>query len=411
MSRSALRIGLLGHGTVGRAFERLLADRAERVAELTGRVPEISGVLTTTSGRFDQILEHSDLIVELIGGVEPAHDYVRRALEAGRDVVTGNKQLLSRHGEELWQLARERGLALGFEAAVAGVVPVIRVLRESLAGTRIERIHGIVNGTTNFILSEMTRSSCSYETALAEAQRLGYAESDPTDDVGGADAAAKMAILARLAFDTPVRIDDVRYEGIEQITPDDIAYARELGLALKLIGTAERLPDGISVRVHPAYLYARHPLASVGGSFNAVTVEAEAITEITMSGPGAGGTQSASAVLGDVIAAVSPGRRSAAPMTEPVPVPFVEDVVSAFYLHMEVADRPGVLAQIAQHLGEQGASIKSVVQRGLGENAQLVMVIHPLLESLLRAAIEQIGELDAIRSLPRAIRVIDEEFE
>jgi homoserine dehydrogenase len=411
VSRSALRIGLLGHGTVGRAFERLLADRAERVAELTGRVPEISGVLTTTSGRFDQILEHSDLIVELIGGVEPAHDYVRRALEAGRDVVTGNKQLLSRHGEELWQLARERGLALGFEAAVAGVVPVIRVLRESLAGTRIERIHGIVNGTTNFILSEMTRSSCSYETALAEAQRLGYAESDPTDDVGGADAAAKMAILARLAFDTPVRIDDVRYEGIEQITPDDIAYARELGLALKLIGTAERLPDGISVRVHPAYLYARHPLASVGGSFNAVTVEAEAITEITMSGPGAGGTQSASAVLGDVIAAVSPGRRSAAPMTEPVPVPFVEDVVSAFYLHMEVADRPGVLAQIAQHLGEQGASIKSVVQRGLGENAQLVMVIHPLLESLLRAAIEQIGELDAIRSLPRAIRVIDEEFE
>jgi homoserine dehydrogenase len=412
VSRSALRIGLLGHGTVGRAFERLLADRAERVAELTGRVPEISGVLTTTSGEFDQILEHSDLIVELIGGVEPAHDYVRRSLEAGRDVVTGNKQLLSRHGEELWQLARERGLALGFEAAVAGVVPVIRVLRESLAGTRIERIHGIVNGTTNFILSEMTRTSCTYEIALAEAQRLGYAESDPTDDVGGADAAAKMAILARLAFDAPVSIDDVRYEGIEQITPGDIAYARDLGLALKLIGTAERLEDGISVRVHPAYLYAGHPLASVGGSFNAVTVEAEAITEITMSGPGAGGTQSASAVLGDVIAAVSPGRGGgAAPMTEPIPMPIVEDVVSAFYLHMEVADRPGVLAQIAQLLGEQGASIKSVVQRGLGENAQLVMVIHPLLESQLRAATRQIAELPAVQGLPRAIRVIDEEFE
>jgi len=254
VSQSALRIGLLGHGTVGRAFEHLLAERAERVAELTGRRPEISGVLTRSSGAFEQILESSDLIVELIGGVEPAHDYVRRSLEAGRDVVTANKQLLSRHGEELWQLARERELALGFEAAVAGVVPVIRVLRESLAGTRIERIHGIVNGTTNFILSEMTRTACSYETALAEAQRLGYAESDPSDDVGGADAAAKMAILARLAFDAPVHIDEVRYEGIEQITPDDIAYARELGLALKLIGTAERLHDGISVRVHPAYL-------------------------------------------------------------------------------------------------------------------------------------------------------------
>jgi homoserine dehydrogenase len=412
VSQSALRIGLLGHGTVGAAFEELLAVRAERVAELTGRRPEISGVLTRSSGDFEQILERSDLIVELIGGVEDARAYVRRSLEAGRDVVTANKQLLSRHGEELWQLARERELALGFEAAVAGVVPVIRVLRESLAGTRIERIHGIVNGTTNFILSEMTRTACSYETALVEAQRLGYAESDPSDDVGGADAAAKMAILARLAFDAPVHIDDVRYEGIERITPDDIAYARELGLALKLIGTAERLPEGVSVRVHPAYLYAAHPLASVGGSFNAVTVEAEAITEITMSGPGAGGPQTASAVLGDVIAAVAPGRpNGAAPMTKPVPVPIVEDVVSAFYLHMEVADRPGVLAQIAQRLGEQGASIKSVVQRGLGDNAQLVMVIHPLLESLLRVATQAIAELDAVQGLPRAIRVIDEEFE
>jgi homoserine dehydrogenase len=411
VTQNALRIGLLGHGTVGAAFERLLAERAERVTELTGRVPEISGVLTRSRGNFDEILESSDLIVELIGGAGAALDYVRRSLEADRDVVTANKQLLSRHGEELWELARERGRSLGFEAAVAGVVPVVRVLRESLAGTRIERIHGIVNGTTNFILSEMTRASCTYETALSDAQRLGYAESDPTDDVGGADAAAKMAILARLAFDAPVHFDDVRYEGIEQITPADIAYARDLGLALKLIGTAERLSDGISVRVHPAFLYAGHPLASVGGSFNAVTVEAEAITEITMSGPGAGGTQTASAVLGDVIAAVTPGRSGAPPMPQPVALPIVEDVVSAFYLHMEVADRPGVLAQIAAHLGEQGASIKSVVQRGLGDNAQLVMVIHPLLESQLRAATAQIAELPEVHGLPRAIRVIDEEFE
>jgi homoserine dehydrogenase len=412
---STLRIGLLGHGTVGTAFEQLLAERADRVTQLTGRRPEISGVLTRSSGDFDQILENSDLIVELIGGVDDAHRYVRAALEAGKPVVTANKQLLSRHGEELWELARERGVQLGFEAAVAGVVPVIRVLRESLAATPIDRVHGIVNGTTNFILSEMTRTSCSYDVALAEAQRLGYAESDPTDDVGGADAAAKMAILARLAFDAPVSIDDVRYEGIEQITADDIAYARDLGLAIKLIGTAERLADGISVRVHPAFLYAGHPLASVNGSFNAVTVESAAITEITMSGPGAGGMQTASAVLGDIVAAVSParaaGQTTVGPVSAAVPVAFVEDIVSAFYLHLEVADRPGVLAQIAQKLGEQGASIKSVVQRGLGENAQLVMVIHPLLESHLAAAIEQIGEFEFTRSRPRAIRVIDEEFE
>jgi homoserine dehydrogenase len=412
---SALRIGLLGHGTVGTAFEQLLSERADRVAQLTGRRPEISGVLTRSSGDFQQILDGCDLIVELIGGIDDAHRYVRAALEAGKPVVTANKQLLSRHGEELWELARERGVQLGFEAAVAGVVPVIRVLRESLCATPIDRVHGIVNGTTNFILSEMTRTSCSYEIALAEAQRLGYAESDPTDDVGGADAAAKMAILARLAFDAPVSIDDVRYEGIEQITADDIAYARDLGLAIKLIGTAERLPDGISVRVYPAFLYAGHPLASVNGSFNAVTVESAAITEITMSGPGAGGTQTASAILGDVVAAVSPARASGqtavGPVSTAVPAAFVEDVVSAFYLHLEVADRPGVLAQIAQELGEQGASIRSVVQRGLGENAQLVMVIHPLLESRLAAAIEQIGAFEFTRSRPRAIRVIDEEFE
>jgi len=406
-----LPIGLLGHGTVGAAFEELLADRAAHVEGLTGRRPQIVGVLTRSRGDFDEILERSELIVELIGGVDDALSFVRRALAADRDVVTANKQLLSRHGEELWQLARERGRMLGFEAAVAGVVPVIRVLRESLAGTQVARVHGIVNGTTNFILSEMTRTGCSYEVALAQAQHLGFAEADPSEDVGGADAAAKMAILARLAFDVPVRFEDVRYEGIEQITADDIAYARELDLALKLIGTAERIGDGVSVRVHPAFLYAGHPLASVGGSFNAVTVEAPTITEITMSGPGAGGVQTASAVLADVIAAAAGGARGVGPVPAAVPAPVVEDVVSAFYLHLRVVDRPGVLAQIARCLGDEGASIKSVVQRGLGEQAQLVMVIHPLLESRLRAAIARIGELDAVQSLPRAIRVIDEEFE
>ncbi|HVC84532.1 MAG TPA: homoserine dehydrogenase [Solirubrobacteraceae bacterium] len=404
---AAFRIGLLGHGTVGSAFEQLLAERAGEVERLSGRAPEIVGVLTRSRGEFDDILDRSELIVELIGGVDAAHDYVRRSLEAGRHVVTANKQLLSRHGEELWTLAREGGVALGFEAAVAGVVPVVRVLRESLAGARIERIHGIVNGTTNFILSEMTRSGCDYQDALAEAQRLGFAEADPVDDVGGADAAAKMAILARLAFGVPVHIDDVRYEGITAITSDDIAFARELGLSLKLIGTAERLPEGISVRVHPAFLYGGHPLASVSGAFNAVTVESDAITEITMSGPGAGGSQTASAVLGDVVAAIT-GAPALAPALERLPI--VEDVMSAFYLHLEVDDRPGVLAQIAQLLGDAGASIKSVVQRGLGERAQLMMVTHPLAHSRLEIALASIARLEHVRSAPRAISVIDEEF-
>lgn len=401
------RIGLLGRGTVGGAFAALLADRADQLERLTGRRPTISGVLNRSEGSFEEILEASHLVVELIGGIDPARDYVRRALEAGRPVVTANKQLLSRHGEELWAAARERGVELGFEAAVAGVVPVIRVLRESLAGTEVHRIHGIVNGTTNFILSEMTRSGSTYAEALAEAQRLGYAEADPSEDVDGRDAAAKMAILARLAFRAPVHLDQVRYEGIEHITVDDIAYARELGLGLKLIGTAERLDGGLSVRVHPAFLYGGHPLASVSGPFNAVTVESEAITEITMSGPGAGGPQTASAVLGDVVSAMT---RSVAGMPEAEKLPMVDDVKSAFYLHMDVADRPGVLAQVAQLLGLQGASIKSVVQHGLGDNARLVMVTHPLLESRLFAAVELIGALDFMRSKPRAIRVIDEEF-
>ena len=364
-------------------------------------------MLTRSRGDFDEILAGSDLIVELIGGVEPARDYVLRAMRAGKHVVSANKLLLSQHGEELWACAREHGVQLRFEAAVAGVVPVIRVLQESLAAAHVERIHGIVNGTTNYILTEMARGGMSYEQALAQAQELGYAEADPTDDVSGRDAAAKMAILARLAFDTPVHLDQVRYEGIEHLTADDIAYAQQLGLGLKLIGTAERVDGGLSVRVHPAFLYGGHPLASVNGPFNAVTVESDAITEITMSGPGAGGPQTASAVLGDVISAMIP------PATTPETtqqLPIVNDVESAFYLHMEVADRPGVLAQVAELLGMQGASIKSVVQRGLGDNASLVMVLHPLLESRFYAAVQLIGQLDFMRSAPRAIRVIEEEF-
>jgi homoserine dehydrogenase len=392
---------------VGRAFAELLAERGDSIGAVVGARPELSGVLTRSRGSFEDILENSDLIVELMGGLEPAREYVLRAMAAGRHVVSANKQLLSQHGEELWAAAREHGVQLRFEGAVAGVVPVIRVLQETLAGSYVERLHGIVNGTTNYILSEMARSGLSYGEALGQAQELGYAEADPTEDVSGKDAAAKMAILARLAFSTPVHLDDVRYEGIEHITADDIAYAQELGLGLKLIGTAERVGEGLSVRVHPAFLYANHPLASVHGPFNAVTIEAPAITEITLSGPGAGGPQTATAVLGDVISAMIPP--ACTPETTERLV-IVADVESAFYVHMEVADRPGVLAQIAEVLGMQGASVKSVVQRGLGENARLVMVVHPMRESSFYAALQLISQLDFMRSPPRAIRVIEEEF-
>ena len=401
------RVGVLGHGTVGSAFAALLPEQAQRIERITGLRPELSGILTRREGSFEQILERSDLIVELIGGLQPARDYVLRAMRAGRHVVTANKQLLSHHGEELWEVARAEGVQLRFEAAVAGVVPVIRVIQESLAGARIDRVHGIVNGTTNFILTEMARTGETFADALAEAQRLGYAEADPSQDVDGRDAAAKMAILARLAFETPVHIDQVRYEGIEQIQPDDLEYARELGLGLKLIGTAERIGDGLSVRVHPAFLYPGHPLASVGGPFNAVTVESDTITEITMSGPGAGGPQTASAVLGDVISAMIPPASTPAAAHE---LPIVEDVLCAFYIHLEVADEPGVLAQVAQVLARHGVSVKSVVQRGLGDQARLVMVVHRVLESRFRAAMQEIAQLAVLRAPPRAIRVLEEEF-
>jgi homoserine dehydrogenase len=402
------RVGVLGRGTVGGAFATMLEARADRIARLTGLRPVLSGVLSRSSGgSFEEILAGSDLIVELIGGIEPARTYVLAAMRAGRHVVTANKQLLSQHGDELFDAARDAGVQLRFEGAVAGVVPVVRVLQESLAGARIERVHGIVNGTTNFILTEMERAGLTYAQALAQAQRLGYAEADPAEDVDGRDAAAKMAILARLAFDTPVRLDQVPYQGIEQITPDDIQYARDLGLGLKLIGTAERIDGRLSVRVHPAFLYPGHPLASIGGPFNAVTVESEEITEITMSGPGAGGPQTATAVLGDVVSAMIP------PATAPnivEPLELVDDVVSAFYLHLEVADEPGVLATVARVLADRGASVKSVVQRGLGDQARLVMVVHPVLESRFEAAMTEIASLEVLRAPPRAIRVLEEEF-
>jgi homoserine dehydrogenase len=402
-----VRIGLLGSGTVGGAFAGLLEERADAVEAASGRRPQLAGVLTRGEGDFAEILAKSELIVELIGGTEPARAYVLEALRAGRSVVTANKQLLARHGEELFDAAREARVQLRFEAAVAGVIPIVRAIQDGFGATEISKVFGIVNGTTNFILTEMAATGAAYEDVLARAQELGYAEADPTEDVNGADAAAKMAILARLAFHTPVTLDEVAFEGIEQVKPDDLAYAKELGLSLKLLGVAERRDSGISVRVFPCFLYGGHPLAPIGGPFNAVMVEAPAITEVTMSGPGAGGVQTASAVLGDVVSILA----GEAPVHEArQQLPVVTDVSSSFYLHLEVADRPGVLAQIAHVLGDKEISVKSVVQRGIGDDARLVMVVHECLESRFAEALEAIGELEDMRSAPRSIRVIEEEF-
>jgi homoserine dehydrogenase len=402
-----VRIGLLGRGTVGGAFAELLAERAAAVEAATGRRPELAGTLTRGEGDFGEILARSDVIVELIGGTDPARAYVLDALRAGRPVVTANKQLLARHGEEVFGVAREAGVQLRFEAAVAGVIPIVRTIQESFGVTEIDKVFGIVNGTTNFILSEMAASGAAYDEVLARAQELGYAEADPSEDVGGADAAAKMAILARLAFRTPVSLDQVAFEGIEAIQPDDLAYAKELDLSLKLLGVAERRDGGVSVRVFPCFLYGGHPLAPVGGPFNAVMVEAPEITEVTMSGPGAGGVETASAVLGDVVSILS-GEAPVHEATERLPL--VADVSSSFYLHLEVADEPGVLARIARVLGENEVSVKSVVQRGIGDDARLVMVVHECLESKFIAAVDEIAELSDLRSAPRFIRVIEEEF-
>jgi homoserine dehydrogenase len=406
-SGETVRIGILGRGTVGGAFKRLLGERAEMVAEVTGRQPRVSGVLSRGKGDFGRILSRSDVIVELMGGIEPARSHVERALRSGKHVVTANKQLIAQHGPELVEAAREGGAQLRFEAAVAGAIPVIRVVQESLGAIPIEKVFGIVNGTTNYILTEMARGGLSYDEALRQAQELGYAEADPTEDVNGADAAAKMVILARLAFGAPVRLDQVPYEGIERIQPDDLAYAKELGLSLKLLGVAERIGDEISVRVFPCFLYPGHPLAPIQGPFNAVMVEAPTITEITMSGPGAGGPQTASAVLGDVVSVINGG----SPLFEEnARHRIAKDLEAAFYLHLEVEDRPGVLARIAEVLGDHEVSVRSVVQRGTGGDAQLIMVMHRVSERRFNSALKKIGRLKFLRSEPRAIRVIEEEF-
>jgi homoserine dehydrogenase len=354
-----------------------------------------------------------DIVVEVIGGIEPPRSLIVEALMAGKPVVTANKELVATHGRVLFETAEGAGVDILFEASVAGGIPLIRPLRESLAGDRIRRVMGIVNGTTNYILTRMTDSGASFADALADAQELGLAEADPTADVEGYDAAAKAAIIASIAFGARVVAGDVYREGIAGVTADDISSAADLGYVVKLLAVAEDLEDGVAVRVHPAMVPQRHPLASVRDSFNAVFIEGDAVGELMMYGRGAGGAPTASAVLGDLVDAAKnlvEGRKGATIGTlAPKPIRSIDDVESQFYLLVEVADRPGVLGAIATEFGRHGVSIRSMRQRGLGDDARLVFITHKARERDLRATVDALQSVDAVHRVGSVLRVTGEE--
>ena len=430
MESSQIRVGLLGCGHVGAALVSLIAERRDEVARRTGLYLDVTRIAVrntaidrgvgvdasafTTDATAVVADADVDVVVEVMGGIEPARELVSAALSAGKPVVTANKELLANHGAELYEAAEAAGVDLLFEAAVAGAIPIMRPLRESLAGEPITRVMGIVNGTTNFILSRMADDGVSYADGLAEAQGLGYAERDPTADVEGFDAGAKAAIIATVAFGARVVAGDVYHEGISGITVDDIEFAADLQHCIKLLAVVEqtRASDGglqIGVRVHPTLVPLDHPLASVRGSFNAVFVEGGASGDLMFYGRGAGGRPTASAVLGDLIDAASNLRRGhGAPIgaLERARIAPIDDVTSAFYLNVEVDDRPGVLAQVATVFGENGVSIRSMEQEGLGGEARLVFITHAAKERDLRSTLQGLRSLDAVRAVGSVLRVI-----
>lgn len=418
-------IGMLGAGIVGGSLIRRLVEEHGAIEAKTGldlelrkvavrdlekaRSFELDGSLITTNPEAVVDDPEVRLVVEVMGGLEPAGEMVLRALRAGKPVVTANKALLAERGPELFSAAEAAGVPLLFEAAVGGGIPIIRPLSETLAGEQIERVIGIVNGTTNFILSRMAEDGATYSDALSEAQALGYAEADPAADVGGGDAAAKAAILASLAFGTWAGIENVFHEGIEKLTKADMKWASELGYTIKLLAIAERLDAGVSVRVYPAMLPKAHPLATIRGATNAIFIEGPSIDELLFAGPGAGGDPTATAMLGDVIDAAREILAGAevAPRIRFSPgelVPF-ETVDTKWYVRLEVDDQPGVLAQVAGEFGNHDVSIKSVLQEGRGDDATLMIVTHMAPEASQRAARRAIEELVNVRSVASVVRV------
>lgn len=427
-----VRVGLLGCGNVGVSFVQLIDARRADIAKRTGLDLEVTriAVRSITKDRPVAIAQglfttdaasvvHDpdvDLVVEVIGGIEPARELILDALKAGKPVITGNKELLANHGTELFAAADAAGVDLLFEAAVAGGIPLMRPLRESLLGEPINRVMGIVNGTTNYILTRMTEAGASYADALAEAQQLGYAERDPTADVEGYDAGAKIAIIAMIAFGARVVAGDVYHEGISGITESDIAVASRLGYRIKLLGVAELFGDEdhpeVAVRVHPAMVPVQHPLAAVRDSFNAVFIEGSAVGDLMLYGRGAGGLPTASAVLGDVIDAamnLRQGTHAAIGQFARIPIRSIDDLSSAFYLSVEVADRPGVLARVADAFGRHGVSIRSMEQEGLGTEARLLFITHLATERDVRATLRELRELDVVDRIGSVLRVVGQD--
>jgi homoserine dehydrogenase len=422
---SPVRVGVLGCGTVGGSLIQLIRDGAADIAERTGVQLEVArvAVRNLSAERSVELPEgmltrdahglvtdpEIDVVVETIGGIEPARQLVLDALKGGKPVITANKELVANVGAELFEAASAGGVDLMFEAAVAGGIPLMRVLRESLIGERISRLMGIVNGTTNFILTKMTEDGADYGEVLAEAQQLGYAEADPTADVEGLDAGAKAAIMATVAFGARVVAGDVYQEGISRVTPGDIAAAAAMGHVIKLLAVVERDGGEVAVRVHPTMVPRDHPLASVRDSFNAVFLEGEAVGDLMLYGRGAGGFPTASAMLGDLISASRNLRRGVADgfgrLTEARIRP-IDETSSAFYLQLDVDDAPGVLAAVAGVFGEHEVSIKSMEQEGQGEIAHLVFITHLAREASMQATIRGLRDLDEVRAVGALIRVI-----
>jgi homoserine dehydrogenase len=422
-----VRIGVLGCGNVGAAFVRLVEQQGATIQLRTGIRLEVVSVAVRNMSRDRDVQlpeglltrdAHAvvadpsiDLIVEVIGGIEPARELIAAALAAGKPVVTANKELLANVGGELYAAADAAGVDLLFEAAVAGGIPVIRALRESLRGEPVSRVMGIINGTTNFILTKMSEEGADYSAALSEAQRLGFAERDPTADVEGFDAGAKAAILASIAFGAKVVAGDVYHEGISRVTAADIAVAKRLGYVIKLLGIAERDRETgeIAVRVHPAMVPNTHPLASVRESYNAVFIEGDAVGSLMFYGRGAGGNPTASAVLGDVIDAavnlVKGTHGSIGSFAKAVIRP-IDETSSEYLLSMEVADKPGVLHAVTGAFANNGVSIRAAEQEGIGADARLVFITHVAKESDLQATVRQLREMDVVKQVGGMLRVI-----
>jgi homoserine dehydrogenase len=424
----AVKVGLLGCGNVGGALVRILQEDADGIARRTGLRLDVTRVAVRNAAKprdvelADGVLTHDaeavvtdpsvDVVVEVIGGIEPARGLILAALKAGKPVVTANKELLANVGAELFEAAATAGVDLLYEASVAGGIPLIRPLRESLAGERIVRVMGIVNGTTNYILTRMTEEGASYADALAEAQSLGFAERDPTADVEGFDAGAKAAIIASIAFGVKVVAGDVYREGISGVTAADIAFAKRLGYVVKLLAIAEQVDGEVAVRVHPAMLPETHPLAAVRESFNAVFVEGDAVGELMFYGRGAGGRPTASAVLGDLIDAAHNLRAGGSGRTSPLAkgtIRPIDEMSSQFYLDVTVDDRPGVLAAVAAVFGEHQVSIRSMEQVGLGAEARLVFITHAARERDMQATITGLRQLDAVERIGSFLRVVGPE--